>query len=98
MKKVISTILLVILFVGSGYVVNAAPEMKSLANFETNDQHYDLQGIEHSFAKVLNFKTNRKDITAKTILKFVYPKRQTKNLIMLLCLLKIAFAMPLLLG
>lgn len=30
MKKVISTILLVILFVGSGYVVNAAPEMKSL--------------------------------------------------------------------
>ena len=50
MKKVISTILLVILFVGSGYVVNAAPEMKSLANFETNDQHYDLQGIEHSFA------------------------------------------------
>lgn len=79
MKKVISTILLVILFVGSGYVVNAAPEMKSLANFETNDQHYDLQGIEHSFAKVLNFKTNRKDITAKTILKFVYPKKTDKE-------------------
>lgn len=56
-----------------------APEMKSLANFETNDQHYDLQGIEHSFAKVLNFKTNRKDITAKTILKFVYPKKTDKE-------------------
>ena len=79
MKKVISTILLVILFVGSGYVVNAAPEMKSLTNFETNDQHYDLQGIEHSFAKVLNFKTIRKDITAKTILKFVYPKKTDKE-------------------
>lgn len=51
MKKVISTLLLVILFVGSGYVVNAAPEMKSLANFETNDQYYDLQGIEHSLLK-----------------------------------------------
>lgn len=46
---VLAGILLVILFVGSGYVVNAAPEMKSLTNFETNDQHYDLQGIEHSF-------------------------------------------------
>lgn len=51
MKKVISTLLLVILFVESGYVVNAAPEMKSLANFETNDQYYDLQGIEHSLLK-----------------------------------------------
>jgi len=69
-----------IIFLGSGFTVNAAPEMKNLANFETNDQHYDLQGIEHSFAKVLNFKTNRKDISAKTLLKFVYPKKTDKEL------------------
>ncbi len=54
-------------------------EMKSLANFETNDQHYDLQGIEHSFAKVLNFKTNRKDITAKNDTKICISKKTDKE-------------------
>ena len=38
------------------------------------------KGQNIPFAKVLNFKTSRKDITAKTILKFVYLKKTDNEL------------------
>ncbi|WP_152680628.1 hypothetical protein [Enterococcus faecalis] len=70
------------LFLGCGSQVFAAsaPQMKSLEGFNSLEKYDDLQGTEHAFAKVLNYKTKRTDITAKSILKYVYPTRRDKEL------------------
>ncbi|EGO9262500.1 hypothetical protein DUC43_002526, partial [Enterococcus faecalis] len=69
-------------FLGCGSQVFAAsaPQMKSLEGFNSLEKYDDLQGTEHAFAKVLNYKTKRTDITAKSILKYVYPTRRDKEL------------------
>lgn len=60
--------------------VNADTSTKYLDKFDTQTYCEDLHQVEFSFVKVLNFKTNRSDITVNSLLKFVYPNKSDKEL------------------
>lgn len=77
---ILTTVLTFFLGYGGQTFAASAPQIKSLEGFNSLEKYDDLQGTEHVFAKVLNYKTKRTDISAKSILKFVYPKKTDKEL------------------
>lgn len=61
-------------------MVSADTSNKYLDKFDTQTYCEDLHQVEFSFVKLLNFKTNRSDITVNSLLKFVYPNKSDKEL------------------